>query len=287
MPPSAPRVSTARTAQATELPRRRRISRKRLVVLVSGVLGCAVIAAAGLGVAAAIRPAASVPTADETVFVVNKVAVPFAEFEIFLQQDRSETVDAYGPRVGSTSGATFWSTSVAGTTPTADLLKRARQDAITESIQFQLASKYKLVASPSFDAFHQTWLAENERRREALAAGKPIYGPQQYTEPNYLTYVTGDLAAELQQSLVKDGTITVTTPILRAYYESHLGDFTNSSQEGPVTDNFAALRKPIQARYVDSAYTKLISQLSGAAEVRTLGAIKRITESGCLAAGKC
>jgi hypothetical protein len=140
--------------------------------------------------------------------------------------------------------------------------------------------------SPGYPAFLDAWQTENQRRAKALADHQPIYGPQQYTEANYLTYVMGNLGYELQDKLAADGTLDASDATLRSYYLQHIGDFS-TGQIGPSPIDFDAVKVQVRLASLNAQYLTLIDQRAASARVTTTADMRRLLASGCVGTGTC
>ncbi|MFF7640905.1 hypothetical protein [Streptomyces canus] len=121
------------------------------------------------------------------------------------------------------------------------------------------------MADAGYDAFLRNWQTENARRRTAVAAHQVIYGPVQYSESNYFTYVLSNLAADLRDRLTKTRIITTPDSALRSYFTAHRGDFPHQS--------FAAAREQVRQAYVLDRYQAVIGHLTSSAHVRVRHAV--------------
>jgi hypothetical protein len=225
-----------------------------------------------------------VPSAD--VASVNGVAIPTREFALFLDQDRASVFAYFQQHFGAQDSKSFWTTSFAGQTPTEWLRSAALTDATRTTVQFALAYQYKLVTSPGYAEFLNTWKAENRRHALDVANHRPIYGPQQYTEANYLTYVIGNLGFELQDSLASDGKFDTSDAKLNAYYLTHVSDFSKG-RIGPILTDFEAVKVQVRLAYLNTQYVTLVDRLVKSATVTTTSNMQRLVKSGCIGAGTC
>jgi len=228
----------------------------------------------------------SAPASDDVVAKVDGIAIPMREFALYLDQDRSAVVAFLQQRFGAQDGASFWTTRFAGKTASEWLEAAALADVTRTTVQFELASRYKLVLSPSYADFVTAWQTENERRAQAVANHQPIYGPQQYTESNYLSYVVGNLAYALQDKLAADGTFDTSDATLQAYYLKHASDFT-TNQIGPAPINFEPVKLQVRLASLDAQYRALIDRRVASARVTTTADLARLVSSGCIAVGAC
>ena len=229
------------------------------------VLGAVAVSLSLLGhqsASAATTPVAATktsisPDSMATVETVDGDALPVREYELFLAQDRSETFAYFQQKYGVADSARFWTTAHGGQTPTAYLEHAALTDATTALIGQVLATKYGVVAGFSYAGFLSAWQAQNESRAAAVAAHQVIYGPTQYSESDYFTYVSDQMSELLQTTLTDKGVIQVTDAALETYYTAHRAQFTGSVA-GPVS--FAQMKKVVQQYYVQDAYTALVAQ---------------------------
>ncbi len=260
-------------------------NRRRATVLTA--LAAAVVVAAVIVIVVDVTGSRTTPPgAEATVAKVNGIAIPTREFVLFLDQDRAGVFSYFQQHYSAQDSATFWTTSFAGQTPSERLKSVALGDVARTTVQLALASRYKLIPSAEYTVFLSAWTAENLRRKSAIANHQPIYGPQQYTEANYLTYAVGNLGFEVQDRLVADGTFDPSQANLQSYYLTHLADFS-SGRIGPMPADFEFAKEQVRLGYLDAQYTKLIDRLAKSAAVTTTPNMRRLTESDCLSSGAC
>jgi hypothetical protein len=246
-----------------------------LAVLGFIALGCGLLVSFGGGSARSSAAAMS-PRSMVTVLTVGGQGVPVRELELFLAQDRSEAFAYYQQRYGDSDGPGFWTTAYGGVTPAAYLRKLAVSDVVRATVQFTLAHKYGLIPDPSYAAFLSSLVAQNASRAQALRQHQPIYGPEQYTETTYFSYVLSQAGISLQNILVERGVIPVTNSALRQYYNIHRDDYqqtvgTDTGAMGPQTQPgiapFAQAKGQVTQDYETSSYNALISQLARSTSV--------------------
>ena len=254
--------------------------------VLAGVAGLAVIAL-GFGLLAssggrsarstAVSVAAISPRSMTTVITLDGQGVPVRELELFLAQDRSAAFAYYQRRYGDSDHPGFWITAYGGETPAGYLKKLAVSDAVRATVQFNLAHKYGLIPDPGYAAFLSSLAAENAGRAQALRQHQPIYGPEQYTETTYFTYVLSQACISLQTTLVGHGVISVTGSALQQYYNAHRDDYQQTSgtdagvtgpQPQPSIAPFAQVKDEVTQNYEASSYNALITRLAGSAPVR-------------------
>jgi hypothetical protein len=212
---------------------RRRLNRWRIGVGVAAVIAavggtCAWMSVSGgrSGAGPGAAPAAGVTAtlsaqSMDTVATVGGTAIPVREFELFLARDRAAAFAYFQQHYGASDGPAFWTTAHGGQTPTAYLERQALTDAVSTTVQRQLAQRYSLLSDPGYPAFLQALSTENARREAALSRHQPIYGPVQYTEANYFTYQLDNLVPQIQTALIDKGLVTTAATLPRQYYSTH------------------------------------------------------------------
>ena len=207
------------------------------------------------------RPSAPpAPPATAIVATIDGQDIPVRELALYLAQERAATFTHFRQEFGAEDGPHFWTTEHDGQTPAAYLRERALADVTTITVELNLAHRQGLLADSGYDAFLRNWRTENARRRQAVATHQVIYGPVQYTESNYFTYVLSNLAAALRDRLTDTRAITTSDSALRSYFAAHRGDFPHQS--------FATAHEEVRQAYVLDRYRALIERLAGSAQVR-------------------
>jgi hypothetical protein len=149
--------------------------------------------------------------------------IPVRELAPYLAQERAATFTHFRQKFGADHGPDFWTTEHGGQTPAACLRERALADVTRVAVELNLAHRQGVLADSGYDAFLHNWQTENARRRTAVAAHQVIYGPVQYTESNYFTYVLNNLAAALRERLTDTRAITTPDSALRSQFTAHPG----------------------------------------------------------------
>ncbi|MBR7827216.1 hypothetical protein KDK95_12935 [Actinospica sp. MGRD01-02] len=260
----------------------RRFARPRLILATIAlvVAGAGAVSLSLLGHQSASASAAAPATASispdsmAAVETVDGMALPVREYELFLAQDRAETFAYFQQHYGVTDSATFWTTAHGGQTPTKYLENAALADATKACVQQVLAAKYGVVSGFSYAGFLQAWQAQNASRSAALAAHKVVYGPTHYSESDYFTHVSAQIAEQLQTTLASKGVVKVTDAALESYYTAHKAQFA-SGASGPAQElepkaagpsaaatavSFAQVKSVVRQYYVQAAYEALVAQ---------------------------
>ncbi|WSQ13258.1 hypothetical protein OG604_38965 [Streptomyces sp. NBC_01231] len=205
-------------------------------------------------------PTQPAPPATAVVATIDGQHIPVREFALYLGQERAATFTHFRQKFGTADGPHFWTTPHDGQTPASYLRERALADVTRATVELNLAHQDGLVADSGYGSFLHNWERENARRRNAVAAHQVIYGPVQYTESNYFTYVLNNLAAALRDRLTDTRAITTPDSALRSYFTAHRGDFPHQS--------FASAHEEVRQAYVLDRYRALIERLAGSAHVR-------------------
>lgn len=232
-------------------------------------------------------PATAFPTLepDRQVATVDGVAVPMRELQIFLAKDRAAILAHYQSNPSAGRGDAFWTRPVDGETPAARLTDAALADVARTTVQLELAAQHRLIADASYSTFLAAFGAENDRRRAAAANHQVVYGPVQYSEANYLDYLTGQYAYDLEPRLETDGTLPVTDAGVAAYFRANASQF--ASPDGTPADlTQPTVQSQVRRAFLDAQYQQLIQRLAQQAPVVSTD-LDLIATSGCLTTGEC
>lgn len=223
------------------------------------------------------------PQTMTTVLTVDGRGVPVRELELFLAQDRAEAFAYYQQHYGDNDQPGFWTTAYGGQTPANYLKKLAISDAVRATVQFNLAHTYSLIPDPGYAAFLHSLAAEDASRAQALSEHQPIYGPEQYTESTYFTYVLGQIGISLQTALIEHKVIPVTDSALLQYYNAHRANYqqanvnTSGADTGPQAQSgiapFAEVKAQVTQDYETSSYNTLITRRADSASVHVDAAV--------------
>lgn len=138
-------------------------------------------------------------------------------FERQVAANRARAFAHFRQRYDAEDGPGFWTTSHGGETPLDWVKKRALEESVRIKLEQMLAREMGVVEDIGYAAFLESWDRENERRRKALAAGEPIYGPTEYGEDTYFSYVFSNTVIELKRRLGRKE-LAATEEELRAHY---------------------------------------------------------------------
>jgi hypothetical protein len=174
----------------------------------------------GLGLAAR----AEAPRPD-TVMTVAGEPVSREEFTWFMQQELAGVAARY-PDLPPAAGAGSWQHRAAGLPTlrqrwlqqTIDRIRREK----AEQILFQ---KLGLVDDIRFAALLARWQQFNRDRATAQAQGRVIYGPEQFTLPQFYDHQRAELQIQAKRNL-GEGRLAPPPEALEKYYRKHAQQFT-------------------------------------------------------------
>jgi len=157
---------------------------------------------------------------DTWVVMVNGEPISVRLFQRRMVRNRASAYQYFRQKYGAEDSADFWTTPYDGEAPLEWIKQKTLDECVRIKIEQVLARDHGVIADAGYGAFLSSLERENERRRKALAAGEPIYGPQQYAEDTYFTYSFTNMVLELKKRLSKGGELFALDATLLAYYES-------------------------------------------------------------------
>ncbi|NOU64778.1 hypothetical protein GC096_12145 [Paenibacillus sp. LMG 31461] len=179
-----------------------------------------------------------------TVAYINDSAIDEREFQLFLNDVKAQTAGYFKQTYNADDSASFWTTSFQGEVP----IEKAKQLALDRlkevKVQQFLAQEYGLMNDLSYTAFLKNWLTENQRREKAIKNNQVVYGPKQYDERGYYSYVFSNLVLKVKA-------------VFQEVTASKGGDTASS-----------VLSEDQKQRALDASYGEKVKQLMDAAQVR-------------------
>ena len=261
---------------------RRPAGRSRLVVWIAAavvaVLGAGGFLTYALVTATAGAPIADRPAPDATVLTVDRIPVPVRELALYLARERSAIVAEYQARGADIGSAAFWQTPMDGVTPARKLVAKAKDDVVRLHVQLQLAASAHVNAPQTYDQLVRAWQNENARRANALDKGQPVYGPQQFSESDFIDYLLGNLGQQAQTELAAHGGLDGTDAAARAYYTAHPDRFSGA---------FETVKQQVILHMLDEQYQHLITERTADAQVESEPLLDDLPRYSCLADGSC
>ena len=167
-------------------------------VLISALLLVIIIEASH----SASLPGTSLPDTDTSeVALVNGEVVIKREFMLQARFLKPLVISAFRSRYGVEYNHEFWLQRYDGRTPANELKSRTIDTLIRIKVQQICAQRAGVIADISYRGFLKALEAENTRRLSAKQSGKVIYGPVQYTEDVYYSYLFSNMVAGLKELL--------------------------------------------------------------------------------------
>ncbi|MET3565496.1 hypothetical protein ABIC47_000967 [Leifsonia sp. 563] len=261
---------------------RRPAGRSRLVVWIAAavvaVLGAGGFLTYALVTATAAAPIADRPAPDATVLTVDRIPVPVRELALYLARDRSAIVAEYQARGADIGSAAFWQTPIDGVTPARKLVAKAKDDVVRLHVQLQLAASAHVNAPQTYDQLVRAWQNENARRANAIDKGQPVYGPQQFSESDFIDYLLGNLGQQAQTELAARGDLDGSDAAARTYYTAHPDRFSGA---------FETVKQQVILHMLDEQYQHLITERTADAQVESEPLLDDLPRYSCLADGSC
>ncbi|MBW4085601.1 SurA N-terminal domain-containing protein [Paenibacillus sp. S150] len=176
----------------------------------------ALLVAAGLAAGFPQHP----QTASEAaaVAMVNGEPVTAGEWKHELQKQRSSVIAYFRQTYGGEADGDFWEGNFGGETPAAILKERALEAIVYRKLLLQEAKAYSVVEDTAYAYLLAEMERENKRRLEAQRAGRPVYGPLQFSEDDFTEFYLARIAVELKEAMASSGQ-AVTEEQLRQHYE--------------------------------------------------------------------
>ena len=175
---------------------------------------------------------------------MNDSAIDAREYQLFLNDAKAQTAAYFKQHYNADDSPSFWTTSFQGEVP----LEKAKELALDRlkevKVQQLLAKQYGLLDDLSYATFLDKWTKENQRREQALKKNQVIYGPRQYDERGYYTYIFSNLVLQVKT-------------VFQAQIDAKGGDAKNSD-----------LTADQKQRALDASYTDKVKQLKNAAQVK-------------------
>lgn len=142
---------------------------------------------------------------DTTVIaLVNSEPVSYREFMQQANRERSQVIRYFRITYGRKYTSDFWTQISEGKSP-ADILKKRSMDTLVKiKVQQILAKKWGIMSDISYNGFLIKLETENKIRLEAKNRNQVIYGPVQYTEDVYYSYLFTNMVNQLKAQLERD-----------------------------------------------------------------------------------
>ncbi|MGW3955772.1 hypothetical protein ACWEKM_33770 [Streptomyces sp. NPDC004752] len=196
-----------------------------------------------------------------TVATVSGEPVAVAELRARMVVHRAEVAARFP---GDPNAPGFWTRPATVETPLGTLRRQALDELIGIKVQQVLAREAGILTEIGYPTFLRRLQEENEQRRRHVACHEPIFGPKQYTEQSYFSYLFDRMVLDLRAAYAT-GRLSPTEPQLRACYD-RIRD-TRFRLAGSGHRAFDEVRSAVLVLCVEEAYAALVEERIHAAVV--------------------
>lgn len=149
---------------------------------------------------------------------VNGHPVTLEEFQLYADQARSDVINAfYKEHQADSNAKDFWDTPYGGQTPRERLIETVKETILTVKMEQEEAIAHGLPALLDFESLKKALDAENKDRRAKQQNGEAIYGPDQYSMMQFLSYKRTALTDDLKTALLETELKPTEEQLLQAY----------------------------------------------------------------------
>jgi len=153
------------------------------------------------------------------VFKVNNEPVSKEEFNQVITRNRAKIYTYFNTKYGSTDSKNFWQSSYNGENPAETIKKEAVKQCVRIKIEQILAKEKGIIEDTSYSGFLNKLKSENTKRKEVVKNNGILYGPIQYSEDNYFSYVHSNMVIRLKEKLEEDE-LSINNQELKNFYDS-------------------------------------------------------------------
>ncbi len=135
---------------------------------------------------------------SKPLLTIDGEAVPEAEFQFFLQDERALTANNYYLKYGADGGVDFWDTAFDGKTPLESAREQALDKLLRAKMEALIAVENKVIeADISYESLMKNRQEKNEQRDEQMEQGETFYGLSFYDEYQFYNYERNEVWAKL------------------------------------------------------------------------------------------
>ena len=133
---------------------------------------------------------------------IDEVAVPQEELQLYLDENRAETIAYYSSNYDvDFNNPDAWDETHDNQTPKEYLLNLALTDLVREKTLQKEGISMGLDTPLTYKEMEQAREEENQSRSEKTAKGEVIYGPEEYGQMEYRSYMISNLETEIKEKL--------------------------------------------------------------------------------------
>lgn len=145
---------------------------------------------------------------EKTVAYIDDLPVSYGEFSLLMGEQRGDVVSYFYDNYHVDESVDFWDKNAkfGGENPLEILKENVLLTLKTKKAEQLLMIEYGIVKVEdlSYNSFQKFWKAENEKRKQTIAEGGVVYGPEEYTEIGYYNYLHNMRKIELREILFKE-----------------------------------------------------------------------------------
>lgn len=217
---------------------------------------------------------------ETSVLLINGEAIQLGEFLLVAKQIKIDVFTLFEKQVNGLDAfeeIKFWNSSFNGITPFEKLKQETGKHLIRIKTEQWLAEKYKIIQKFNYSDFILNLEQENIRRFNAVKNKKPVYGPVQYSEEFYYSYLYNNMVIKLKD-ILGNQVFKFTDNQYKEYYEINKDiHYRRSSAKGSLLVHgeilqdfkpFDEVKEQIRYSLIDEEYEKLIDIYSSTAELK-------------------
>jgi hypothetical protein len=194
----------------------------------------------------------------DTLILVNGEAITKIEFIQFSKIERTSVIQHYRETFNLEFSEDFWNTKCNGKSPKELLIERTIDTLVSIKIQQIIAKQNGLIDEVTYSNFLDKLSKENLRRAQAQKSNKPIYGPSQYSESVYFSYLFSNMVIRLKEKL-NETEFKITDEKVALIYEQQ--------KEIYAKVPFNKCKGKIRSRQIDQLYYSYVGRLVKEAKI--------------------
>lgn len=192
---------------------------------------------------------------------INGLPVSASEYKLIMQRRTAEIYSYFKQSRDMDDRPGYWNDDGSPETPIRKLREAVESELVRIKVTQGLALKNGLLNDGSYSNFRSNLNKENDRRKNAIAAGQPIYGPRRYREAAYYYILLGDLDHKLQGIVAKDPGHEVSEAAIASYYKDNKAEIGERTLDDVRLKIIQILQK--------KSYDKMINELCTHAKIET------------------
>ncbi len=154
---------------------------------------------------------------EEPVAVVNDSPVTAVEFMREAERQRASVIDYFYRTYGAKMGHHFWESAFNGENPETALKERTLKEIVRTKVELELFQEHGLIHGTSDADLIRELEKENERRRAAIRANQPVYGPVHLDEAAFRDIFISKTRGELKEKLSRNELVANDDTLMRHY----------------------------------------------------------------------